>query len=79
MRSMARLATGQHRAVEHVQSSEQGGRSVPLVVVRDALDVAGPHWQHRLGTLKRLALALFVHAQHQRVLRRTQIQVDDIA
>lgn len=41
--------------------------------------VAKPHGQHRLRALQRLALALLVHAQHQRVLRRTQVQADDIA
>ncbi len=49
------------------------------VVVRDAFDVPQPHRQHRLGTLQGLYLALLVHTQHQRMIRRIQIQADDVA
>ena len=50
-----------------------------LVVVGDALDIAEAHRQHRLGALQRLALALLVHADHQRVVRRAQVQADHVA
>ena len=49
------------------------------VVVGHPFDVAQAHRQHRLGALERLALALLVHAQHDCVLGRTQIQPHDIA
>jgi hypothetical protein len=76
---VARLAAGPHGAVEHVQRGEQRGGAVALVVVGDALDVAEAHGQHRLRALERLALALLVDADDQRVVGRTQVQADDVA
>ena len=40
--TMARFALGDHRAVEHVESSEQGGRTVAAVVVGHAFNVTEP-------------------------------------
>jgi hypothetical protein len=54
----------------HIQRREQRRRTVPDVIVGDALDVAETHRQDRLSALERLALALLVDAQHQRVIRR---------
>jgi hypothetical protein len=76
---VTRLAGCQHRSVEHIQRSKQRGRAVSLVVVGDALDVAEAHGQHRLSALQRLALALLVHADHQGIVRRAQVQADDVA
>jgi len=45
---------------------------VPDIVVRDALDIAQPHGKHRLRPLESLALALLVHAKHDRILRYDQ-------
>ena len=42
-------------------------------------NVAQPHRQHRLGALQRLDLALFVHAQHQRLVGRIEIEPDHVA
>src|SRR5262249_24044320 len=47
--AMAGFALGDDRAVQHVEGGKQGGRSVALVVVGDAFDVAEPHRKHRLG------------------------------
>lgn len=77
--AMTRLASGQYRAVEHIQGREQRGRAVAFVVVRDAFDVAQAHGQHRLRALQRLALTLLIHAQHQCVLGRAQIQAHHVA
>jgi len=77
--TVARLARSQHRAVEHVQRREQRGRTVALVVVGNTLDIAEAHRQHRLGALQGLALALLVHADYQRVVRRAQVQADHVA
>lgn len=70
---MTRLATREHGAVEHVQGREQRGRTVALVVVRDALDVTKSHGQHRLRALQRLALALLVDTDDLRLVRRAQV------
>ena len=77
--SMTRLALRQHLAVEDVERGKQGRRTVPHVVVGDALDVAEAQWRHRLSPFQRLALALLVDAQHQRVVGRVQVQPDPIA
>lgn len=76
--SMTWFATGKHRTVEHVQSGKQCGRAVAFVVVGDALGVAKAHGQHGPGALQRLALALLVNADHQRVVGRAQVQAHDI-
>lgn len=76
---MAWLASGDDRAVEHVERGKQRSGAVPIVVVGHALDVAQPHRQHRLGALQCLHLALLVHAQHQRLVRRIEIEPDDVA
>ena len=76
---VASLALGQHLAAGDVQGREQGGGSMPDVVVGDAFDIAQSHRQHRLSALQRLDLAFFVDAQHYGVIRRIQIQSDDVA
>ena len=63
----------------HVQRGEQGGDAVADVVVGAPLGHAGHHRQHRRRAVQRLDLALLVHAQHQRLLGRVQIQPDDVA
>ena len=65
-------------AGQHVQRGEQGRGAVALVVVGHRAGPAGLDRQRRLGAIQRLDLALLVHAQHDRVLRRVQIQADDV-
>lgn len=55
---MTRLARASTRAVEHSERGEQRDRAVALVVVRNALDVAQAHGQHRRCALQSLALVL---------------------
>src|ERR1019366_1871017 len=62
------------RALRCVQSRKQGRRSVTTVIVRYALDVADPHWQHRLRAFERLDLTLFIHAQNHSIFRWIQVQ-----
>ena len=76
---VARFALAEHFAGGHVEGREQGGGSMPDIVVGDAFDIAQSHRQHRLSALKRLDLAFFVDAQHHGVIRRIQIQSDDVA
>ena len=71
---VARLAGCQHGAIEYVQRRKQCGRAMTLVVMGDAFDVAESHGHHRLRSLQRLALTLFIHADDQRVVRRVQVQ-----
>src|SRR5207253_10243308 len=62
-----------------VERGEQRGRAVPIVVMRAALHLAGPHRQERLGAIQRLDLWLFIDAEYRRVLRRTHIQPHDVS
>lgn len=47
--------------------------------MRDAFDVSQPHRQYRPGALQGLYLTLLAHARHQRIIRRVEIQTDDVA
>src|SRR5579863_755606 len=46
--------------------------------MRDAFHIAQSHGQDRLRPMEGLDLALFVDTQHQRVIRRVQIETYDI-
>ena len=50
-----------------------------LVIVRAPLGDARQHRQDRLCTVERLDLALLVDAEHQRAVRRREIQAYDVA
>jgi hypothetical protein len=76
--AVARLALGQHLSVGDIEGGKQRGRAVPLVVVGDAVDVAKPDRQDGLGALERLDLAFLVPAQDDRVIRRIEIEPDDV-
>ena len=45
----------------------------------DAFDIPQAHGQHRLSTIQRLHLGFLVDAQHQGVVRRIEVEADDIA
>ena len=75
---VARHALADGAALQHVERGEQCGRAMALVVMRHR-PAAGPlHRQSWLGAVERLDLRLLVDRQHQRVLRRIDVQTDDI-
>jgi hypothetical protein len=51
---------------------------VAEVIVGHSFNVAQPHRKHPLGPLQRLHLALFVYAQHQRIVGRIEVQAHDV-
>ena len=61
-----------------LQGGEQRGGAIPDVVMGALLGMPGLHRQRLLGPVQRLDLGLLVHTQHDRVLRRRQIQPDDV-
>ncbi len=67
-----------HLAGRDLQRGEQRRGAVPDVVVRAPLGQPGLHRQHRRGPVQRLDLRLLIHAQNDRVLRRRQVQPDDV-
>ena len=77
--AVARLALGQHLPVGDVEGGKQCGLVlVPLVVVGDAVDVAEPHRQNRLGALERLDLAFLIDAQDDRMIWRVEVKPHDV-
>ena len=51
-------------AFQVAQGGEQANRAMPVVIVRARADVPAAQRQPRLGAFQRLALRLFVAAQH---------------
>src|SRR6185503_10799871 len=64
--------------VNTFNAANKGGGAVAFVVVGHRLPATLGHRQRRLRAVKRLHRGLFVGAQHDRVLRRVQIQTHDI-
>lgn len=76
--TVMRQALTDHRAGQYVKCREQRGRPVALVVMGHRSGSTGDHWHRRLGTVESLNLALVIHAQHDRLVRRVEVQTDDI-
>ncbi len=66
------------RAVENVEGGEEGGGAMAFVVVRHRCQTAALHRQAGLGPVERLDLRFLVDRQHHRVLRRFDVEPDDI-
>jgi HEAT repeat protein len=62
-----------------VERGEQAGHSVPDVVVSLPFGDARAHREDRLGPFQSLALGLLVSADDHGVLRRVQVEADDVA
>ena len=71
---MPRHARLDHDPVRHVERREQRRRAVALVVVRHRPRAARIDRQAFLRAVQGLNLALLVDAQHDRVLRRVEVQ-----
>src|SRR6516165_8050758 len=66
-------------ARQHVEGGEQCGRAMPLVVVTEAPQrLAIGQSQITLGTLQDLNVRFLVHRQHHGILRRVQVDADDV-
>jgi len=76
--AVARLARPGDLPGRDLQRREQGRGAMAFVVVRATLRQARLHGQHRSGPVQRLDLRLLIDAQHDRVLRRRQVEPDDI-
>ena len=62
-----------------LQCGEQRGGAVADVVVGGLLRQPGPHRQDRRSPVQGLDLGLLVDREHHRLLRRVQVQPDDVA
>jgi hypothetical protein len=76
--AMPFVALSNHASLQDFQCGKQGRGSVALVVMRHRSAAALFHGQARLRAIERLNLGLLIHAQHQRLLRRIQIQAHHI-
>ena len=76
--SVALHASADHPSVEHAERGEQGGRAVPLVIVRHSLTTPRLDRQPRLAAVERLDLALFVEREHHGVGRWIDVKADNI-
>ena len=65
-------------AVQYIERGKQRGRAVSLVVVGHGGRAPLLHGQARLRAVQSLHLALFVAAQHQRVIGWRHVQAHDI-
>ena len=70
--SMPCIALTDNPALQNLQGGEQGRRSVALVIVRHG--PATPLFQRQTGlrAIQGLDLALIIHAQHDRLLRKNK-------
>jgi len=75
---MPRLTLGNDLTRSDIEGSEQSSCTVPLVVVSLPLRQAGPERKNRLDAIQRLDLALLIHAEHDRLVRRIQVETDDV-
>src|SRR3989441_5571675 len=69
---------GDDLATLHVERGKQRRGTAPYVVMRPPFDLAGLQRQDRLRAIQRLNLGLLVHAQHDRAIRRIQVEPDDV-
>ncbi|EWH00314.1 hypothetical protein Q427_20275 [Halomonas sp. BC04] len=77
--SMAFLALCDDLSARDVQGGKQRGGAMSDVIMGDTLDIAQSHGQHRLGTVQCLYLGLLIDAQDHSVVRRIEVQPDDVA
>ena len=62
-----------------VQRRKQRSRSMPSVVVGMPLDLSRSHRQQRLAPIQGLHLALFIDAQHDRTIGRSEVKANHVA
>jgi len=62
----------------HIQRREQGRHAMPLVIMALPRRYAGRQRENRLRAVQGLDLALLIHTQHDRVVRRMHIQPYDV-
>ena len=76
--SMSRVALPNDSSFHHIECSKQRRGAVAFVVVSERAASAPLQRQSGLSAIQRLNLALFIDAEHDGILRRSQIHADDI-
>lgn len=70
--------TADQASLKIVQRGEQPDGAVAYIIVRLRADMADAQRQPRLGAFKCLHLAFFIKAEHQRLVRRVQVESDNV-
>jgi len=65
-------------AVGDIQGGEQRRRAMAKRTVRHPFDIGQAKRQDRLGPFQCLDLALLIDAQHQCLVRRVEVEPDDV-
>lgn len=76
--SVMRHAVADHRPVEHAERGKEGRGAVAFVIVGLASRDSRAQGQQGLGPVQGLNLALLVHAKHQGLVGRVQIQAHNV-
>ena len=76
--AMALHALADDLALENIERREQGGDAMALIVMGHGAGTPLLHRQTRLGTVKRLNLALLIDRQDNGVVGRIDIEADDL-
>src|SRR5271156_3289746 len=76
--AVALHALSDHRTGGDIERGKQGSGAMALVIMRHGAGSTLFHRQPRLGAVERLDLALLVNAEHQGVVRRVEVEADDI-
>jgi len=71
-------ALGENVAIRDIEAREQGRGAMPDMVVRDAFEISKTKRQHGLRTFQRLDLRFLINAQDNRVVRRIEVEPDDV-
>jgi hypothetical protein len=77
--SVPMMELTEHSAGLEIERGKQGGGAVTPVVVGATFGLPGAHGQQRLTAVERLNLRLLINTQNQRLVRRVQIQTDNVA
>jgi hypothetical protein len=67
-----------YRAIEDVERGKESGRAVALIVMRHRAATALFNREPLLRSIPGLNLAFLIHTQHQRFIRRIQVQAHPI-
>src|SRR6202048_5430383 len=76
--AMPPIATAEGHSGSYVHSRKQGRHAMPLVILRLPSGDARRQRENRFGPIQSLYLALFIHAQYNRAVRRVQVQGHEV-
>src|SRR5579863_4768335 len=76
--TVLRLTLTDHRSFQNIERGEQRSCPMSLVIVCLPFRKTWPQRKNRLCPVQCLNLALLIHAQNDRFIRRIQIQADDV-